>query len=334
MLKSERTPVSKSKAQSGLAIRAAFALLLIAAPMQAAWSQTAQTMKIVVPSTAGGGADTIARLLADHIGKSQSQAVVVENRPGASNTIGTEFVARATPDGNTVLISTPEFVINAHLRKLNYDPLTSFEPICYLARSPQLLVVNAQSPYRTLTDLLNGARATPGTLNLASAGPSSAPHIAFETLKLQAKVDMTYIPYQGSGPAVNALLGGHLISVLASYPNLVTLVKDGKLRALASASLQRIDDMPDVPTIAGLGFKDFEFDLWLGVTAPAKTPKDKLAELATWFKAALEDPAIKAKLLSQGLFPVGVCGAAFGEFVHKQFDSYGRAIAGANIKAQ
>jgi tripartite-type tricarboxylate transporter receptor subunit TctC len=290
-------------------------------------------MKIVVPSTPGGGADTIARLLADHIGKTQNQSVVVENRPGASNTIGTEFVSRAAPDGNTVLISTPEFVINAHLRKLNYDPLTSFEPICYLARSPQLLAVNAQSPYRKLADLFDGARAAPGTLNLASAGPASAPHIAFETLKLQAKVDITYIPYQGSGPAVNALLGGHLTSVLASYPNLVTLVKDNKLRALASASLTRTDDLPEVPTIAELGFKDFEFDLWLGVTAPAKTPKDKVAELSGWFKAALDDPAIKAKLLSQGLFPAGICGAPFGEFVQKQFDSYGRAIAAAGIKA-
>ena len=173
MSKSERSPIPTSVAQTRLPICAAFALLLVAAPSQPASAQSGQTMKIVVPSTPGGGADTIARLLADHIGKTQNQSVVVENRPGASNTIGTEFVARSAPDGNTVLISTPEFVINAHLRKLNYDPLTSFEPICYLARSPQLLAVNAQSPYRKLSDLFDGARAAPGTLNLASAGPAS-----------------------------------------------------------------------------------------------------------------------------------------------------------------
>jgi tripartite-type tricarboxylate transporter receptor subunit TctC len=259
---------------------------------------------------------------------------VIENRPGASNTIGAEAVARAAPDGHTLLITTPEFVITPHLRKLNYEPLTSFEPICYLVRSPQAIVVNAASPYRTLADLLEGARSKPGELTLASAGPASSPHIAIEKLKRAAGVNITYVPYQGSGPAVNALLGEHLTAVFASYPNVVEPVRSGRLRALAIASLARIEQLPEAPTVIESGFKDYEADLWYGVVAPAKTPKETLAQLAGWFTAAIQVPEIKSKLLAQGLFPVGTCGAGFSDFLRKQYDDYGVAIREANIKAQ
>jgi tripartite-type tricarboxylate transporter receptor subunit TctC len=309
---------------------AAFVLLTL---LSGAWSQT-RTVKIIVPSTPGGGADVLARLLADQMSKTQGHTFVVENRPGASNTIGTEAVSRAAPDGNTLLMTTPEFVINAHLRKLNYDPLTSFEPICYLVRSPQLIVVNGASPFRTLTDLLSAARAKPGELTLASAGPASSPHIAIETLKRAANVNINYIPYQGSTPAVNALLGDHLTAVMASYPNVAELTRTGKLRALASGSAARIEPMPDLPTVAESGFKDFEADIWFGVVAPAGTPKETLAQLVSWFTAAIQAPEIKSKLAVQGMFPAGICGAEYGAFTRKQHADYGRAIREANIKAQ
>jgi tripartite-type tricarboxylate transporter receptor subunit TctC len=296
-------------------------------------AQSAKTTKIVVPSSPGGGADVLARLLADHIGKVERQTIVVENRPGAGNTIGTEAVARAEPDGSTVLISTPEFVINSHLRKLNYDPLTSFASVCYLARSPQLFVVNSTSPYMTLGDLLNAARAKPGELSMASAGPASSPHVLIETLKRAAGVNLTYVPYQGSAPAVNALLGGHLTAVLASYPNVAEQVRSGKLRALASASPSRFEQMPDVPTLVESGFKDIEADIWFGVAAPAKTPKDTISQLARWFTAALQAPEIRTKLSDQGMFPAGICGDDFAAFVRKQYDAYGHAIGEAGIKA-
>ena len=309
---------------------AAFILLTLSG---GAWSQT-RTVKIIVPSTPGGGADVLARLLADQMSKTQGHTFVVENRPGASNTIGTEAVSRAAPDGNTLLMTTPEFVINAHLRKLNYDPLTSFEPICYLVRSPQLIVVNGASPFRTLTDLLSAARAKPGELTLASAGPASSPHIAIETLKRAANVNINYIPYQGSTPAVNALLGDHLTAVMASYPNVAELTRTGKLRALASGSAARIEPMPDLPTVAESGFKDFEADIWFGVVAPAGTPKETLAQFVSWFTAAIQAPEIKSKLAVQGMFPAGICGAEYGAFTRKQHADYGRAIREANIKAQ
>jgi tripartite-type tricarboxylate transporter receptor subunit TctC len=306
---------------------AQLALGAVSAPAQT------RTIKIIVPSTAGGGADTLARLLGDQISRKQGQTIVVENRPGASNTIGTEAVARAAPDGNTVLVTTPEFVINAHLKKLNYDPLTSFEPICYLVKSPQLIVVNAASPYRTLADFFNAAREKPGELTIASAGPASSPHIAIEALKHAAGVNVNFIPYQGSTPAVNALLGGHVTAAMASYPNLAELVSTGKLRALATASATRIGPMPDVPTIAESGFKDFEADIWFGLVAPAKTPGEAISQLGARFAAALKDPEVTPKLAAQGLFPVGSCGADFAAFTKKQYDDYGRAIRDANIKA-
>jgi len=297
-------------------------------------SQTTQTIKIIVPSTVGGGSDILARLLADQISRTQNVTMIVENRPGASNTIGTEAASRAAPDGRTLLINTPEFVINPHLRKLNYDPLTSFTPVCYLVRSPQLLVVNSESPYRTLDDLLDAARLKSNKLTLASAGPASSTHIAFETLKHLANVEMSYVPYQGSTPAVNALLGNQVTSVLASYPNVVEQMKADKLRALATTSATRIEQMQSIPTVAESGFKDYESEIWFGVVVPAETPNLIVSQLAGWFTAALQAPKIKMKLETLGLFTVGVCGADFGAFIQKEYDKYGRAIRQTNFPAR
>lgn len=315
-----------------VAIPIAAAVLLAALGCHAS-AQTTAPIRIVVPSTAGGGADILARVLTDQIGRDHSATMVVENRPGASNTIGTEIAARAAPDGNTLLINTPEFVINPHLRKLNYDPLTSFIPVCYLARSPQLLVANQASPYRTLGDLLAAARAKPGELTLASAGPASSPHLAFESLQRRADIRMTYVPYQGSTPAVSAVLGGQVSSALASYPNVIGQIRSGALRALATASQARLEQLPDVPTVAEQGFRDYEADIWFGVVAPANTPGDKIARLADWFTAALRTPEVKSKLDTQGLFTVGLCGDAFGGFIRKQYEESGRIIRDANITA-
>jgi len=298
-------------------------------------AQTSRTIKIIVPSTPGGGSDTIGRLLADYVSRTYSQSMVVENRPGASNTIGTEVVARSAPDGNTLVITTPEFVINAHLRKLSYDPLTSFEPICNLVQSPQLIVVNATSPYRTLKNLLDAARTKPGELTMASAGPASSPHIAIETIKRATGVNINYIPYQGTTPAVNALMGDHLTAVMSSFPNVSELIRTGRLRALATTTAKRIPSMPELPTVAeAAGIKDFDVDIWFGVNAPAKTPRELTSQLATWFTAALKAPEVKAKLDVQGLFEVGTCGEGYAAFLRKQYDDYGRAISDAGIKVQ
>jgi len=305
------------------------ATLLFGVSHQAA--QPTHNIKIVVPLPPAGAGDIVARLLAEQVGRAHGAAIVTENRPGAGTIIGTESVARAAPDGGTLLINAPYILINPHLRKVNFDPLSSFEPLCYLVSSPGVIVVNSASPYRTLSELIDGARARPGELTLASVGPGTAQHIGFEMLRRAANINMAYVPYAGGAPAINALLGGHVTSVFAEYAPLAGHIKAGTLRALATTSRTRIEPLPDLPTVAESGYRDYEVDLWWGLFAPAKTPKEALTQLAQWFTEALRAPEVKAKLDAQGFAAVGICGADFGTLLRRQFDHYGRIIREANI---
>ncbi len=262
------------------------------------------------------------------------QRPVVENRPGGGTVIGTEAVARAAPDGGTVLLVANSFVVNPALKRQNYDPSTSFEPICYLAATPLVLVVNGASPYRTLADLIGAARVKPGELAFASGGPASSLHIAIEVLKRAADINVTYVPYAGTAPAINALMGGHVTAVFADYPTVVSQLQSGSLRGLVTASRTRAEPLPDVPTLAETGVSQYEADIFYGIVAPAKTPPDAIAQLTGSFSAALKAPEMKPKLAKQGLFPVGTCGAEFGAYLRKQVDEYSRIIAEANIKPE
>ena len=315
------------------AILSLASMLALTLSGRSASSQT-RTIKIVVAQPPGGAADTLARLLAEQISRTQGLSMVIENRPGAASIIGTEAVSRAAPDGNTLLLISPSFVVNSHLRKLHYDPFNSFESICYLVQTPTVILVNSASPYGTLAELMNAARAKPGDLTLAAAGPATPAHMAFERLKRAANVNMTFVPYSGGTPAVTALLGKHVTSALTDYPGAAVQLKAGKLRALAAATRTRIEALPDVPTVAETGYEDSELDLWFGLAAPAKTPKETVSQLAGWFTAALQASDIKMKLAVQGLYPVGTCGADFGAFLHKQYDESGRVIRESNIKAE
>jgi tripartite-type tricarboxylate transporter receptor subunit TctC len=270
-------------------LAAAVAVLSITLSSHGAWSQTARTIKVVVPFSPGGLVDFVARVFAEQVGRAQGQTVLIENRPGAGGAIGAEAVSRAAPDGNTLLMAFPDLLIASHLRKLNYDLLTSFEPICNVASYPTVIAVNSASPYRTLADLLDAARAKPGELALASIGPATAYQIAIESLKRAVKVDMTFIPYPGGAPALNALLGEHVTSLFLSYSTMAEQLKAGKLRALATWSRTRIESLPEVPTVAESGYKDYEMDEWNGVLAPARTPKNAVSQRAEWFTAALQE---------------------------------------------
>jgi tripartite-type tricarboxylate transporter receptor subunit TctC len=309
-----------------------FALLIVALSGQSVWSQTPGSFKIVVPYPPASGPDILSRLMAEQIGRAQGVTMVVENRPGASGMIGTEAVSRAAPDGTTLLMTANTYLIDAQMRKASYHPVTSFEPICFLVESPAVLVVNSASSYHTLADLQNAARAKPAELTMASVGPGTSFHIGFATFTRMAHVNMTYVPYAGSAPAVNAVLGEHVTSVFTGYAVVAEHLKAGKLRALAAATLQRIAPLPDVPTFDESGFPGLEVDNWFGIVAPAKTPKDTLSQLAGWFTAALGLPEVKARLADQGLYPVGRCGADFSALVRKRYDEYGEAIRDANIK--
>lgn len=313
---------------------ACVSIIVLALGSHGAWPQAARTIKIVVPVPPGASTDFVARLMAEQIGRAQGVTMVVENRPGASGMIGTEAVSRAAPDGTTLLMTANTYLIDAQMRKASYHPVTSFEPICFLVESPAVLVVNSASTYHTLADLLNAARAKPGELTMASVGPGTSFHIGFATFTRMAHVNMTYVPYAGSAPAVNAVLGGHVTSVFTGYAVVAEHLKAGKLRALAAATLKRIAPLPDVPTFDESGFKGLEVDNWFGVIAPAGTPRETVNELAGWFAAALKVPEVKAKLALQGLYPVGLCGAEFAEFARKRYDGYGEALRATGLKAQ
>jgi tripartite-type tricarboxylate transporter receptor subunit TctC len=313
---------------------AVLGILSIALPDRGAWSQTARTIKIVNPYPPGGTADIVARVVSEQIGRTRGVNMLIENRPGGGTVIGTEAVARAAPDGNTLLITSVVFIINPHLRKLNYDPLTSFEPICNLVQSPQVLVVNSGSPYRSMADLTLAARAKPGELTLASTGPASPSHVAFEMLKRAAKLEMIYVPFPGNAPTINAVLGGHVTAGVANYADVVGHLKAGTLRALLTPSPTRIEALPDLPTAADSGHKEFEYDIWFGMLTPAKTSRDLVSQFSNWFVAAMQVPEVKEKLVVQGLYPVAACGADFAADLRRQYVDYGRVIRDANIKAE
>jgi tripartite-type tricarboxylate transporter receptor subunit TctC len=293
---------------------------------------SSRPVKIVVPFAAGGAVDALARFLGDEVGRSEGATFVIEDRPGAGTVIGTEAVSHAKPDGHTLLMTANSFVINPHLKKLSYDALSSFEPVCLLARSPHVLVVGADSPYRTLGELLDAARAKPGELTMAANGPATAHHIAFEMLQRAADVKITFVSYPGPAPAATALLGGHVASANVDLAVVAEHLKAGKLRALAVLSRERIEAFPNVPTAIEAGFEDVEMEGTLGIVAPAGTPKEVISQLSAWLMTALRTPGMHAKLTSQGLDSVGMCGASFGTYLRKQFDEYGRIIRHANIR--
>jgi tripartite-type tricarboxylate transporter receptor subunit TctC len=261
--------------------------------------------------------------------------MVIESRPGAGTAVGTEAVARAAPDGDMLLLTAGgNLLISPHVRKVNYDPLTDFEPICAVVRVPEVIAVNGTAPFHTLAGLLGAARARPGQLTLASLGPASDLQIAFEKLKRAAHVNMIYVPYPGVAPAVNALLGEHVTSIMTSYTSASAHLKAGKLRALAMTTRARIEAMPDIPTVAESGYPDYESEPWFGLFAPSKTPRELISQFTEWFSAAARAPEVGRKLAAQGLYPAVICGADFAALVRRDYDDFGRIVREAKITMQ
>jgi tripartite-type tricarboxylate transporter receptor subunit TctC len=282
-----------------------------------------------VPYPPGSGPDILSRLMADQIGRQSGATFVIENRPGGGTTIGTEAAMRAAPDGNTVLLVANSFVVNPALKRGNYS-LANFEPVCYLAASPMVLVVLGSSPYKTLDDLIAAAKADPGKVVFSSGGPASALHVSIEVLKRAHGLKSTYVPYPGTAPSINALMGGHVTATWADYPTVVSQLKSGTLRGLVTTSGKRVAELPDVPTLTETGVK-YEADIFYGIVAPAKTAPEALRQLSGWFVNALKAPEMQPKLAQQGLFPVGMCGADFGKYLHGMVADYAKIIKEANI---
>ncbi|TMJ03349.1 MAG: tripartite tricarboxylate transporter substrate binding protein [Alphaproteobacteria bacterium] len=313
-------------ARSAFAVLAVFAIGLADLAGHPVRSQSSRAVRLIVGFPPGGTTDVIARTLAEHISRTQSVSVLVENRPGAAASLAYTAVARAVADGNTLGINANSLVINPYLQQVEYNPFSSFEPVCNLLKSSQVIVVHIDSPYRTLTDLVNAARARPGELTLASSGPTTPQHIGFEQLKRAANFDMTQVPFSGGLTSVGAVLGGHVTSTFVNLSEVVEAVQAGKLRPLAVASRERIGQLPNVPTFIESGFREFELEVWYGVIAPAKTPKQTLKELENWFSTALQSPELKGKFATLGLDPLAMCGDDYAAFIRKQYGIYGDAL--------
>ncbi len=314
-----------------LAVAAGIVLLALS---DGALAQSGRTIHLVIPFPPGGSADILGRLLAQQVGAAHGVNVVVENRPGAGTVIATDYVSRAPADGNTVLMVANSFVINPHMRKLNYDPFTSFAPVCLLVTSPQVIIVNATSPYRTFKELVDATHAKPGELTMAAVGPATTQHIGFEQLKRAAKLDMTYVPFPGNAPAVTSLLGDHVTAVFANYSEAFEQLNAGKVRALVTTSRARIAPLPDLPTVAELGAKDFEVEVWFGLVVPARSPKAAVAQLAEWFTAAMQAPEVKPRMTVLGLYPVDAATADFPALLRRRYDEYAKIMQEAGIKGE
>jgi tripartite-type tricarboxylate transporter receptor subunit TctC len=315
-----------------LLVALAIVTLISALAAPAALSQAGRTIRLILPFPPGGPADAMARLVAQQIGASGGASMVVESHPGAGTEIGTEYVSHAAPDGSTLLVISPSFVVLPHVRKLNYDPLRDFMPICELAAFPPLIVVNSDSPYRTLGDFIAAAHAQPNALTYGTIGPATASQIAFEMLKQAAKVDITFVPFTGYTPAIQALLAHQVTAAQADLTTLQGQLQTGKLRALATTAAARVPVLPNVPTVIESGYKNVEAEFYGGVVAPAKTPQATIHQITRWFSDAIKAPEIKAKFASLGFIPGGQCGSDFGATIRKDYDNYGRTIREAHLQ--
>ena len=307
--------------------------LAIAAPAVQAQDFPKGPVRLVVPFAAGGSSDTVARLVAQKLTVAMGQTFVVDNRAGAGGNLGAELVAKSKADGYTLLFAAGSFAVNVSLfEKLPYDPLKDFDPVIQVCTVNGILVVHPSVKATTVQELIALARAQPGALNYASAGNGTTPHLAGELFKAAAKVDITHVPYKGSGPALADLMGGQTQVMFANIPGTLQLVKAGKLRVLAVTNDKRSLAVPDVPTISESGLSGYRAATWFGVLAPAGTPRDVVAKLNAEFAKALAAPDLIEHLRSDGSDVVGGSPEQFRAFLKSEVERWGPVVRAAGIK--
>ena len=306
----------------------------IVSPLVHAQAWPDKPIRLVVPFPAGGGTDIIGRELTQKITEATKWAFIVDNKPGSGGNIGIDNIAKSAPDGyNLVLGQTSNLAINPSLyAKLPYDPAKDLTPISMVASAPLALVVAANSPLRTLGDLVAAAKARPDQINFATSGNGTVAHLATELFKKEASIKLTHIPYKGAAQGLNDVIGGQVEVYVSSIPTLIGHIKSGKLRALAVTSLKRVDDLPQVPTIAESGYKDFEAVTWFGVLGPAKLPKDITARLNAEINKALQTPELKKKLGDQGADVAGSTPEQFGKLVRDDMVRWGVVVKESGAK--
>jgi tripartite-type tricarboxylate transporter receptor subunit TctC len=288
---------------------------------------------MVVPYPPGGPTDITARVVAAEMSKTIGQNIVIDNRPGASGMIGSEMVTKATPDGYTLLANASIHVINPSVYPdMRFDAIKDFVPITQLAQVPLVLVVPANSPIKSVKDLVEYAKANPGKVNFGSAGSASAQHLAGESFKIAAGIQMQHIPYKGSAPALTDLAGGQLQLMFDSMPSATPMINSGKLRAIAVTTTTRAKARPDLPTIAESGFPGFDISTWYAYWAPKGTPADVVEKLAASAAQALKNPEVIAKYEAMGAEPVGSTPAQFAAYVESEAKKWNDIVKKSGAK--
>jgi tripartite-type tricarboxylate transporter receptor subunit TctC len=291
-------------------------------------------VRIFVPYPAGGGVDVLTRTLGDVVSKQWGQSVVVENRPGAGGVIASQAVVTSAPDGYTLIMVASGHATNPLLyAKIPYDTFKDFTPISLLASSPNILLVRADSPFRTMADLIAAAKAKPGSLSFAHAGTGTSTHLAGELLKSLARIDLNAIPYKGGAPSINDLLGGQIPISFNNGPESVGQLQAGTLRALAVTTAERAPFLPDVPSMSE-AVPGYDTGVWWGLLGPANMPADVLAKLSQDFVAALNTDSVKERLGKLGALPIGSSPQQFDARIHADYDKWGPIIQAAGMKPE
>lgn len=293
-------------------------------------------IRLIVPFAPGGVTDTSGRIVADFLSRKLGQQVVPDNRPGASGNIGSQVAATAAPDGYTVLLVLDgTFVINPHVyEKVQFNPVSDFEPIGKIGNSTIILVAHPGVKANTLAEVIALSKTQPGGLSYGTSGTGSITHIAGELLKQRSGANLTHVPYKGGGPAVVDVLGGHIPLAFASAASIQVHLKSGKLKAIGVPSGKRSPQYPDIPTFAENGVADFDINSWVGLVAPAKTPKPILDRLNAELNAALQDPEVREKLAVSGISASPGTATGFGEVIRKELALYGPVVKSVGIKAE
>ena len=305
------------------------------APVAGAQTYPAKPIRIIVPFAAGGNTDITARAIAERLSPIFKQQVIIDNRAGAMTNIGTEAVAKASPDGYTILMGGATNAINMSFQaKPPYDTLRDLEPVIHCVTGANVLSVHPSLPVKNLKELLALAKAQPGKLNYASSGLGSSNHMAAELLKMMAGINLAHIPYKGNTPALTDTLGGHVHMIFSGVPALLPHIESGRLRAIAIGSLKRFSAIPKVPTFDESGVKGYEATTWFGLMAPARTPKDIVTRWNIEVDKILKSDDLRQRFVNDGLEPIGGSPESFGKFIRSEIDKYAKVIKAAGITPQ
>lgn len=305
------------------------------ASLASAQAFPSRPVRIVVPFPPGGAADLTTRILAEHLAKGLGQPVVAENRPGGSTIIGSEAVARSPADGHTLLVVFPSFIINPSVRTgMSFDPLKDFRAVGQTISVPMAIAVHPSVPAKTLQELIALARAKPKELSYGTPGTATTHHVMGEMLKLTAKIDLTHVPFQGGGPALTAVTGGHITMVYANASEVAPSAKGGKVRPIIVTSAERAEVLPDTPTMREAGFPELEATNWSGMVVPAGTPSATLARLNQELVRALRLAEVGEKFRSYGMVPAPTTPEQFGDFLQSESARYAKVVREAGLKAE